>query len=218
MVGETEPRLTNRLGIATVLCVTAMSLAGCATKVSPPSNPLLALVGASGKVSLGDTLDQAKLAFPAPKGATNVLPDIPTEEGLAWNSRESGTAFYAVAEKGQVIVLALQSPKQLGEPSMTIRQLGPPTRRAEGNVASIAVWDVEPSARILLRTRIAISPFPAGTLTMIGSKANLKFWGFDADHPQALVTELDKNADVSFDQARGQLGELLDKVTKHLSH
>src|SRR5216110_1851652 len=76
-----------------------------------PLSKMILSAGPAGGVSIGDTLDAAKKAFPAPadamvfNSAMNFA--IVTKEGWAWASEAGKEGFEAASKDGKIIAMAI---------------------------------------------------------------------------------------------------------------
>jgi hypothetical protein len=189
------------------LCV-AMLLCGCgdSDKVAntppasgPKGNPalVLSLEGSGGVVTLGESLDKAKLAFPPPKNATTYDTSMSftavSAEGWAWSTADETTGFEAGSKDGKIVALALTGSNDAGEPQATIDRIGQPSRKAATSDGKLTVytWTAGDKARIWVRVAQRLGFIPPGGITMIGKKEDLAKFGYNADNPEAFVQMYD---------------------------
>ena len=138
---------------------------------APAVDAVLSMEGPGGRVSLGDTLAQAKKAFPARKGATiggALLFRDPfshdngsvRRDGWSWETMKPRETFEVNLLEGKIAAIVHtigmtneKSRKNLIE--KTIQKLGKPTSQIKGQTADIYAWAMEPNARILIGYKIA---------------------------------------------------------------
>jgi hypothetical protein len=158
------------------------------------SGDVLKLEGPGGIVTLGDSLDIAKKAFPAPEKA-QIMPRamnfaIVTNDGWSWMKIEEERGFEAAAKDGKVIGLVLTSIKpDPEEPAKTIAKIGQPTRKAEGKTAKLYVWESGDHARFWMTAKTGL--IDLGSITMIGAKEDMKLLNYRADDPGTFVKQMD---------------------------
>jgi hypothetical protein len=154
------------------------------------------MAGPGGEVGLGDSLDLAKKAFPAAKGAQ--MFDAPmsfglvSKEGWAWASEAENKAFEVATKEGKIIALADTSATPIdGVLKQTTDRIGEPTRKAEGTTGSMYVWEWGENARFLLLIKQPLAMMPFTKLDIIGKKDDLKMLNYRADDPENFVKQLD---------------------------
>jgi hypothetical protein len=188
----------------------AMVCYGCGSKgdVSPQkidvgapkvdSQLALKLDGPGGVVGLGDDFESAKKAFPAPKDAqvfeTSLSFAIIAPKGWAWMVATAGNGFEAAEKGGKVAALSrtLMSVDK-SEPAKTIAKIGEPTRKAEGKTAKMYVWERGDQVRFWFNSSGGL--LGSMTVTLIGTKEDLKLLNYRADDPETFVRQLDMAVD-----------------------
>lgn len=178
-----------------VAALIAVGCVGGGSAADPES--ALSLVGPGGVVAIGDPIDEAKKAFPAPKG---VQPDDAPlalsflySTGWSWTGPD-GESFEAATKDGKIVMLAhgkenmMDSSKELDAQH---RHAGKETRKAENRAALLAVWDRGEYARFLLVIKESLPLMGQGGGTMIGRVDDLKLLNFRADDPESFVKALE---------------------------
>lgn len=163
--------------------------------VKKASDGVTSLVGPSGTVRLGDPVEQAKKAFPAPKDAKAF--DAPmsfgsiAKEGWAWSIEAKAEAFEVGTKDGKIVAIGRidKSPDVLEK---SLAQIGEPTRRADGKAMSVYVWDAGDDVRFVMDVKMELPMMPQGAMVMIGKEEDLKRMNFQPDDPGRVVTEVDK--------------------------
>jgi hypothetical protein len=161
---------------------------------------ILSLTGPGGKVSIGDGLDAAKKAFPAPEGAqkfdTTMSFTIVSQQGWTWGIEKPTTeSFEAAVKGGKIVAMARTLGTSTTEPQATISELGEPSRKAEGKTASIYVWDAGDNARIVVHMKSNVL-MPLDLMMLIGKKEDLKLLNYRADDPDTFVKQMDAAAEM----------------------
>lgn len=161
--------------------------------------PALTLVGPGGAVSLGDPLETAKKAFPAPAGAqafdSAMNFAIVTQTGWAWGSeRPRAEGFEAATRDGKIIALARTGGDTAGEPAKMIAALGRPLRRAEGNTVEVLVWEAGSNARIWVHLKRPGAFIQVGSMLMIGAKSDLAMLNYRSEDPVTMVKQMEAAA------------------------
>lgn len=213
----------SRALIVALICADAM---GCAqnhvqehSTSAPPADKAaaLSLIGPGGSVSIGDNLDAAKRAFPAPKGAQvfdqSMNFTIITTEGWTWSSTDGKEAFEAATREGKVVGLALTKQGSLEAKNLaaSIAQLGQPTRKAEGKSAALYVWESGANVRFLLNSIGPAAILGNMNIILIGSKEDLKLLNYRADDPATMVKQFDLAAD---QRKSGKLNPIFEEAKR----
>jgi hypothetical protein len=154
------------------------------------------MMGPGGSVTIGDTLDQAKNAFPLPKGAqtfdSSMSFAIVTKEGWSWASEAERSSFEAGTKSGKIVALGVSSGAPMeGALKEITDQIGEPARKAEGKTASAYVWESGENARFLVLVRDPLPLMPFTRLDLIGRKDDLKLLNYRAEDPASFVAQLD---------------------------
>lgn len=165
---------------------------------APDSKPVVSLNGPGGLVGLGDTLDQAKKAFPPPVGAqiykTSLNFAILKTDGWTWASPKGDMAFEAAARDGKIVALSLTGGDVSAEPAATIKRIGQPARRAQGKTGIALVWDSGENARFFLHLN-ASGAIPGLAVTLIGKSDDLKLLNYRSDDPDTFIKQSDAAAE-----------------------
>lgn len=179
--------------LASVFVVLAiLTVWGCGPRSAKGS--VTGLVGPGGSVEIGDSLEQAKKAFPAPAGA-HVMDRamnfaIVTDTGWAWADEKENSGFEAATKGGKIIALA-RTGGDAGQPEKTIAEIGEPSRKAVGTTAEVYVWDTGKLARFWIHFKEQQPLFPIGSITMVGSQEDLKLLNYRAEDPKNIVDQMD---------------------------
>lgn len=185
-------------------------LAGCATKDEPSTENattvteatgalvgdedlVFTLEGPGGKVSLGGSLDQAKVAYPAPDGAeifdtTMGLSQI-APDGWAWQHQDEGLSFEVAVRDGKIVAMGLNTVGNSGP--QLIAAIGAPSRQFEGESANAYVWEGEYNARFLIDTKVELMGIKPGAMSLMGPKEDLKMLNMRYDDPDTLIKQID---------------------------
>ena len=178
---------------------------GCAPKsstvtaASSSQVSVTTLNGPGGEVKLGDTLKQAKKAFPPPVDARAF--DAPmsfgviSKEGWAWSDEAKSEGFEVATKGGKIVALGRVSGKPGNEPGDSIAKLGKPTHQADGKTAAAYSWESGSDARFLLTMKEQLTLMPFSVLLVIGAKEDLKLLNYRSDEPGTFVKQLDAAAD-----------------------
>ncbi|MGV3617312.1 MAG: hypothetical protein ACO1SV_18450 [Fimbriimonas sp.] len=160
-----------------------------------PAGEVTTLEGPSGKVSLGDSVEQAKKAFPAPKEAKTF--DNPmsfgtiAKEGWAWSIDAKAEAFEVGTQDGKIVAMGrIDGSKDVLEKS--VPKIGEPTRRVDGKAMSVYVWDAGENVRFVMDVKKSMGMMPQGAMVMIGKAADLKRMNFQPDDPGLVVKQVDQ--------------------------
>jgi hypothetical protein len=161
----------------------------------------MSLTGPGGTIAIGDALEDAKKAFPAPKDAevfdTAMSFTILGVEGWTWG-QGMGTGFEAGIKDGKVVALAhTQLDGPAGDEAIAGHKdaLGEPTRMADGKTATMMVWEDGSNARFFIVFKGGNPLFGAGSLTIIGDKEQLKLLNYRSDDPETFVKQMDGTAE-----------------------
>ncbi len=167
---------------------------------APVSERAMTLIGPGGSVMIGGTLADAKMAFPAPKGAevydTSMNFAILGTEGWAWGEG-MGTGFEVAIKDGRIVGFAqtrLDGPAPDDAIEQEKKEIGEPTRMFDGKTAAMAVWESGANARFFVLFKGDNSIFGAGSLTIIGDKEQLKLLNYRYDDPETFVKQMDNAA------------------------
>lgn len=196
-----------------LLLALVLLCAGCAPKTEVPAEPVdksqpvarnakaVMLSGPGGTVAIGDALEDAKKAFPAPKDAEvfekSEFFSALGADGWTWG-HGMGTGFEAGIKEGKIIALAytrLDGPVGGGAVSEQRSSLGEPTRMADGKTATMMVWEDGSNARFFVVFKGGNPFFGAGSLTVIGDKEQLKLLNYRHDDPDTFVKQMDGTVD-----------------------
>jgi hypothetical protein len=163
--------------------------------VKKSSGGVTSLVGPSGTVSLGDSVDQAKKAFPAPKDAKAI--DGPmsfgtiAKEGWAWSIEAKSEAFEVGTKDGKVVAMGrIDGSRDVLEKS--VARIGEPTRRADGKAMSVYVWEAGDDVRFVMDVKKPLGMMPQGAMVMVGKASDLKLMNFQPDDPGRVVKQVDQ--------------------------
>ncbi len=154
----------------------------------------LSITGPKGKLSLGDSLDQAKKAFPPPAGAevfdTSLSFAIAGQKGWAWQNKEGTQAFEVMLRDGKVAAVSVTRQGDYG-PLVTLAELewGPPTNRSKGKNAMAESWISGDLARMAVTSNLP-GVGKVGYL-LLGCKSDLKLLMHNPDDPGAFVKQMD---------------------------
>jgi hypothetical protein len=163
---------------------------------APAPKPVakLTITGPKGKLSLGDALDQAKKAFPAPAGAqvydTSLAFAIAGNKGWAWQTANNSQAFEVMLRDDKVAAVAIT---YMGTPEAAIKSVesewGAPTHRTVGKTTMAESW----VSGDLARMAVMSNPPGLGKMgfTMLGLKSDLRLLSYDPDDPSAFVKQMD---------------------------
>jgi len=174
------------------------STTGSAADPAVPVNDPAMIMHMTGQIRLGDTLEAAKKAAPAPKDAqlfdTSLSFAILDVQGWAWSSGEN-ESFEVALEDGKVIAIAhTRLNQEKANPTDDMRiDTRPADRSAEKPTAKMKVWENGDNARIEI-SFYGKGLFGTGTITMIGPKSKLKLLNYDAADPETFVTQYDNAA------------------------
>jgi len=161
-------------------------------KPVPPEEPSIemSVTGPGGKLALGDSLDQAKKVFPAPKDGT-VIPNsmsftILGNEGWSWTTKAGDKGFEVQLQGGKVAAIAVTD---MTDNSTLIKdaekEWGKPTHRADGKTMMVESWVSGDKARMAVSTTMPM--LGKADFLMVGKKADLKLLSHDPDNPQAFI-------------------------------
>jgi hypothetical protein len=109
-------------------------------------------------------------------------------DGWGWNLG-SDKAFEVASRGGKIIAISSTSAGSAGDSQPPAGKLGEPTKKAEGKVAKLYVWDAGDNARFWMYSNT--SAMPKTTAIIIGSKQDLEKLNFKADNPQSFVSNLE---------------------------
>ena len=167
------------------------------------SKTILSMEGRGGAVTLGDKLQQAKKVFPPPKGAQigharNYI--IFQREGWSWVAERPVEAFEVSLKKNKIVgiikTVAVADPKSRNKLiEQTIRKVGKPTAKAEGETTSICTWDVKPNARFLIEMKQGFPGIGPMVMDVIGEQEELKKFNYRVDDLKATVEQMDMSAE-----------------------
>jgi len=168
---------------------------GKSPTTSPAAGDATVVKGPGGRVGIGDSLAQAKKAFPPIAGAqtsdTSMSFAIMGQQGWGWASEKQKQAFEVATKAGKVVAIGVTGGDATGEPAKTVALLGEPTRKAEGKAASVYVWEKGENARFWIRIGKEVPVFAVPSMTIIGRKEDLKLLNFQAEDPGAFVKQID---------------------------
>jgi hypothetical protein len=155
----------------------------------------LAMDGPGGRVKIGDSIDQAKKAFPPPKSAqileaaNYAVFDRP---GWSWVTTKPVEAFEISLKDGKVAGIIrtvgmadAKSRQKLID--QTLQKLGKPTDQAEGKTISIMVWDARPYARFLVELKKGLMGNGPTMMSVIGEQEELKMFSYRVDDLKSYV-------------------------------
>lgn len=184
-----------------LVVIAAFAVCGCAQQGAEQAAPAqaalpakLTMSGPKGKLSLGDSLDRAKNAFPAPPDAqvsdTSMAFAIAGGQGWAWQTADGALAFEVLLRNNKVAAVAVT---RTGDPTASIRsaerEWGKPTHKASGSLAMAESW-VSGESACMAVTSSAPAMGRMGFLLM-GSKSDLRLLNYDPDDPGAFVKLMD---------------------------
>lgn len=183
------------LAALVIAVLTAIGCVGGGSAADPKS--ALSLVGPGGVVAIGDPIEAAKEAFPAPKGVKPQEAPLALaflySTGWSWTAPD-GESFEAATKDGKIVMLAHGREKMLDsskEMHAQHQHAGKETRMAENRAALLAIWDRGEYARFLLVIKQALPLMGQGGGTMIGRVDDLKLLNFRADDPESFVKALE---------------------------
>lgn len=189
-----------------IICLIACFGCGDTNKsqVSDPQVPkytVLGLLGSSGIVNIGGTLDEAKKAFPPAEKAEvfdkSMSFAILRKDGWAWGGG-SGSGFEVALDKGKIVAMVLTNldgPPLADALDLEVRHLGEPTNKAESDNAALYVWVSGESARFFMLLKNDKFMMGPGTMTIIGPKEALKMLNYQYDEPEIFVKMIDNAVD-----------------------
>lgn len=173
------------------------------TSVGAKAKTALTLRGPGGSVSIGDSPEVAKEAFPAPKGAhtmeNSMSLAILGTQGWSWADEGGSKAFEVAFTDGKIIGIVLTDLTKgavADGAARAVLELGAPTRKAVGKVADALVWENGDHARFVVVLKKPAMILGEGVLTMIGAKKDLAMLNYRADDPGTIVRILDQSANV----------------------
>lgn len=175
------------------------------------SSAVLSIEGPGGTVALGDDLEAAQTAFPAPDGArvfdSAMSFTILGVDGWAWAGESDDSGFEVAAENGKVI--ALIRPNRTGE--VTDEDIaaqrtahGNPTAEAVSENAAMLVWESGENARFYVAMRREIPLFGSGAFTIIGPKDKQNLLNYHYDQPELYVSQIDALMQMDTDSLFGE--------------
>ena len=178
---------------------------------SDANTAVLSIEGPGGTVALGDSLEQAKIAFPPPEEA--ILFDnslsfaIFGVDGWAWADESGNTAFEVGLEGDKIIAIArteLTGP--VSEQAIEAQRSahGSPTAEAVSENAAMLIWASGDNARFFIVMINEIPFFGAGEMTVIGPKEKLKLLNYHYDQPNLFVDQIDAMMAIDFDTPFGE--------------
>lgn len=156
---------------------------------------VLYISGPGGTVQLGDTLEQAKRAFPPPAGAqvheTTFSLHLISRRGWAWESGMEKSFEVALDEDGKVAGLAVTEQGDSDELLRRASRLhGEPHQQAKGKAASMYSWLRGPNALVVLH--IDAPGLPTSRIQVLGNSSKLELIGYPVDRPQDFVRQADE--------------------------
>lgn len=187
-----------------LLLLAVCLLSGCATQSGKPAvaakagaKEIQSLQGPGGGIAIGETLDQAKKAFPPPKDARIFEQSLSFAifggDGWAW-SHDDMEAFEVALKDGKIIALARTTKMDATEPGKTIAALGEPDRKAESENGAMYVWDAGDNVRFWIAMKFKGGVIPPGQISVVGGKKDLQLLNYRHDDPSAFVAQLDSVA------------------------
>jgi hypothetical protein len=164
---------------------------------------VLALDGPGGSVRIGDTLEQAKKAFPPPQGAhilgaTNFA--VFSREGWTWATDKPEQAFEVSLKAGKIVGITQtvgEADEQARKRRMeqTVQKVGPPSAAAEGKTIAVNAWDVKPNARFTITMNQGLFGSGPLVMTVIGDQSELKMLNYRVDDVATLVKQMEIGAE-----------------------
>jgi hypothetical protein len=159
--------------------------------------------GRGGRVTLGDKAEQAKKAFPAPKGAQ--IGDarnyaIFQRDGWSWVTEKPVEAFEVSLKQGKIvgIIRSVVMPSEKSRKNLieqTMRKVGTPTSQAAGKTVAIYAWDVKPNARFLIEMKQGFWGSGPMVMAMVGDQTELKMFNYRVDDLETIVKQMDLGAE-----------------------
>jgi hypothetical protein len=183
--------------VAAVACGCSPTPSETASKGAAPPKPPAAMppiAGPGGKLALGDSLEQAKKAFPAPKDArvfdTSMSLAILREKGWGWQTPTGQEAFEVMLRDGKVSAVAQTraiAPRSLL--NAAIVDWGKATAESKGKTAVALSWVRGDSACVAILMELpGISPYG---IRLMGLKTDLQKLSYNPDDPAAFVKQMD---------------------------
>lgn len=152
--------------------------------------------GPNGQLRLGDSLALAKQLFPAPKDSqqfdTSLNFAVHNKQGWAWTSQVN-EAFEVMLEKEKVLgvswTLMGKTDKKLdkGYPEPAVTE--------KGQTVEAKVWRDGDIALIYVQTNDKAVLFQNAQFLMLGKVDDLRVLGYDADHIDVIVKQMDGGAE-----------------------
>jgi hypothetical protein len=156
----------------------------------------MTLAGEGGELALGDTLEDAKKAFPMPKGASPV-PDPELSRGEKhWGWEADDEVFDAYEQDGRLDWFSHSSKLRSASErdafvAAEIEAFGKPNDRAAGKLAEAMVWELDDGLRVLIRLDSGESQ---GIVRVVGYRQALGEQGLPVGNLKAFVETLDKGS------------------------
>jgi hypothetical protein len=167
------------------------------------SKAVLSMDGRGGKVTLGDKLEQAKRAFPPPRGAQ--ISDarnyaIFQRDGWSWVTEKPVEAFEVSIKEGKIVGItrSVVMPSEKSRRNLieqTIRKIGNPTAKAAGKTVSIYAWNAKLNARFLIEMKEGFWGSGPMVMAMIGDQDELKMFNYRVDDLETTVKQMDMGAE-----------------------
>lgn len=173
------------------------------TTPAEASTAVLSLEGPSGTVALGDELEAAQAAFPAPSSAMffdrakNLA--ILKIDSWSWVNEADNSGFEVGLEDGKVIALIrTQLIGNVTDDDLAAQRTihGNPTAEAVSENVAMLVWASGENARFYLAMGTEVPMFGGGSFTVIGPKDKLKLLNYHYDNPQLYVDQIEAMMDM----------------------
>ena len=166
----------------------------------------LSIDGPGGTVAIGDDLETAQTAFPAPSGAL-VFDSVMNFAilgiaGSAWSDQSVSSGFEVGLENGKVIALIrTQLNVKVTDDDIAAQRdtHGIPTAEAVSENTVLLVWERGESVRFYLALRNEDSIYGTGAFTIIGPKEKLRLLSYHYDNPQLTVDRFDRSSNLDVD-------------------